>query len=223
MSVGEDQPVERLQYQVAVSNHMFNDDLSLDDLTCMNCLRVEMGERACYTGICDMCGETPPSLQWMYPDGPPREAPSARAQSGGNRRTSWRTGDHLRSRRRPPWLSSETRSSSTENRPTTSSSSQRRRLSVDSATVVGGVSPARIDLATFTHTYNRVVGIDSEGEDKDSTSCVICLSDFSHGDNVRRLACLHLFHVSCVDSWLGTNRCCPVCRVDIEAAAAQFR
>ena len=30
--------------------------------------------------------------------------------------------------------------------------------------------------------------------------------DFHTGDNVRRLACLHLFHVNCVDNWLGRNR-----------------
>ena len=39
-----------------------------------------------------------------------------------------------------------------------------------------------------------------------SPHCVICLSDFLAGNMVRRLACLHLFHTSCVDSWLLTNR-----------------
>ena len=28
---------------------------------------------------------------------------------------------------------------------------------------------------------------------------------------------------SCVDAWLLHNRVCPVCRVDVEASAAQFR
>ena len=36
--------------------------------------------------------------------------------------------------------------------------------------------------------------------------CVICLSDFTSGVEVRRLACLHLFHTSCVDVWLLNNR-----------------
>merc|ERR1712106_766609 len=85
----------------------------------------------------------------------------------------------------------EIRSSSSESRPSAASaerqSGSRRRLSVDSACPSGGVSPSRIDLATFTHTYSRIVGIDSDGEEKDSTSCVICLSDFHAGDNVRRL------------------------------------
>ena len=59
---------------------------------------------------------------------------------------------------------------------------------------------------------------------KDGASqCVICLSDFLERVEVRRLSCLHLFHTSCVDAWLLHNRVCPVCRVDVEASAAQFR
>jgi len=198
--------VPRLNYQVAMSNHIFNDDVSLEDLPCMNCLRVEMGERACYTGICDMCGQTPPSLRWMYPD-----APVAQLRQ---------------SRRRPPRLS-EGRSFSTDRPEHRSQSSggggggNRRRMSADS--LPHGISSSRIDLSSFTHSYRKVVGVDSMGEEKDSSTCVICLQDFAEGARVRRLGCLHLFHVNCVDAWLKRNRCCPVCRVDIEAAAAQFR
>ena len=75
-----------------------------------------------------------------------------------------------------------------------------RRLSMDS-TPTWGVSPARIDRASFRHTY-RGQGV----TEKDGTCCVICLSDFIPGNNVRRLACLHLFHTSCVDVWLINNR-----------------
>lgn len=39
-----------------------------------------------------------------------------------------------------------------------------------------------------------------------SQHCVICLGDFLSGNMVRRLACLHLFHTSCVDNWLLNNR-----------------
>ena len=41
------------------------------------------------------------------------------------------------------------------------------------------------------HFYFRVVGIDSRGEDKDSTNCVICLT----GDNLSLVTC-HLWSVS---------------------------
>lgn len=32
----------------------------------------------------------------------------------------------------------------------------------------------------------------------------------------RRLPCMHLFHIECVDQWLTNNKRCPICRVDIE-------
>lgn len=47
--------------------------------------------------------------------------------------------------------------------------------------------------------------------------CTICLSEFEEDEDVRRLPCMHLFHIECVDQWLATNKRCPICRVDIEA------
>lgn len=41
--------------------------------------------------------------------------------------------------------------------------------------------------------------------------------EFEEDEDVRRLPCMHLFHVPCVDQWLGLNKRCPICRVDIEA------
>lgn len=41
----------------------------------------------------------------------------------------------------------------------------------------------------------------------------LILRDF---DCCRRLPCMHLFHIECVDQWLATNKRCPICRVDIE-------
>ncbi|ELU11354.1 hypothetical protein CAPTEDRAFT_180387 [Capitella teleta] len=52
-----------------------------------------------------------------------------------------------------------------------------------------------------------------------SERCTICLSDFEDSDEVRRLPCMHLFHIGCVDTWLSSNRRCPICRVDIETAS----
>ena len=44
-----------------------------------------------------------------------------------------------------------------------------------------------------------------------------CFTEFEEDEDVRRLPCMHLFHVPCVDQWLGLNKRCPICRVDIEA------
>lgn len=51
--------------------------------------------------------------------------------------------------------------------------------------------------------------------------CVVCLSEFMEGDEVRVLPeCSHVFHVGCIDKWL-TNHCnCPLCRADTLSATA---
>ncbi|CAH2036692.1 unnamed protein product [Thlaspi arvense] len=43
--------------------------------------------------------------------------------------------------------------------------------------------------------------------------CAICLTEFSAGDELRVLPqCGHGFHVSCIDTWLGSHSSCPSCR-----------
>lgn len=51
--------------------------------------------------------------------------------------------------------------------------------------------------------------------DKDA-SCVVCLSDFLHGEKLRRLPCGHFFHRGCVDQWLHLNKKCPLCNSAID-------
>ncbi|GAB2225051.1 hypothetical protein Droror1_Dr00005833 [Drosera rotundifolia] len=53
-------------------------------------------------------------------------------------------------------------------------------------------------------------GVIDEGNISD---CAICLSDFSTGDLLRVLPqCGHVFHVKCIDTWLGCHSSCPSCR-----------
>jgi hypothetical protein len=47
-----------------------------------------------------------------------------------------------------------------------------------------------------------------DGED---ASCTICLSEYTDGSQVKRLACRHHFHASCIDEWLRTRATCPLC------------
>ncbi|GAX74709.1 hypothetical protein CEUSTIGMA_g2157.t1 [Chlamydomonas eustigma] len=42
--------------------------------------------------------------------------------------------------------------------------------------------------------------------------CAICLGDFEHGQEVRRLPCFHDFHKECIDGWMSQHRTCPLCR-----------
>ena len=43
-------------------------------------------------------------------------------------------------------------------------------------------------------------------------SCSICLEEYTRGDAVRTLPCLHCFHAPCVDHWLRDHNTCPVCK-----------
>ncbi|KAG0500006.1 hypothetical protein HPP92_000078 [Vanilla planifolia] len=56
-----------------------------------------------------------------------------------------------------------------------------------------------------------------------STTCAICLEDYSVGEKLRILPCCHKFHASCVDAWLTSWRTfCPVCKRDARAAMADL-
>ncbi|XP_063375109.1 E3 ubiquitin-protein ligase Arkadia-like [Cydia amplana] len=72
-----------------------------------------------------------------------------------------------------------------------------------------GASLAVIERNTYRHAYPRHAGMPDE-------KCTICLSIFEVDSHCRRLPCMHLFHMECVDQWLSTNKHCPICRVDIE-------
>jgi len=54
------------------------------------------------------------------------------------------------------------------------------------------------------------------------TQCMICLSDFESGDEVRELPCGHIFHASCVDEWLRRCTDCPICKANVDRAVRQY-
>nr|XP_049693603.1 uncharacterized protein LOC110376800 isoform X3 [Helicoverpa armigera] len=72
-----------------------------------------------------------------------------------------------------------------------------------------GASRAVIESNTYRHAYRPAPLHQDE-------KCTICLSLFEVDSDCRRLPCMHLFHMECVDQWLSTNKHCPICRVDIE-------
>ncbi|KAK6320059.1 hypothetical protein J4Q44_G00091660 [Coregonus suidteri] len=47
------------------------------------------------------------------------------------------------------------------------------------------------------------------------TQCQICFSDYTEGELLRMLPCLHDYHMQCIDRWLKENSTCPICRIDI--------
>ncbi|CAH8385875.1 unnamed protein product [Eruca vesicaria subsp. sativa] len=57
-------------------------------------------------------------------------------------------------------------------------------------------------------TYSPEMNSSGVGEE-----CVICLSDFVAGEQIRMLpTCNHGFHVRCIDKWLTQHMTCPKCR-----------
>ncbi|KMT01575.1 hypothetical protein BVRB_9g215710 [Beta vulgaris subsp. vulgaris] len=51
------------------------------------------------------------------------------------------------------------------------------------------------------------------GGSNKQTDCAICLTEFADGDIMRILPrCNHVFHVTCIDTWLGSHSSCPSCR-----------
>jgi hypothetical protein len=43
-------------------------------------------------------------------------------------------------------------------------------------------------------------------------TCTICLEELAAGDVLKRPPCLHDFHSDCLDTWLKTKACCPICQ-----------
>ena len=58
---------------------------------------------------------------------------------------------------------------------------------------------------------------------KDSNdTCCVCLEPHEVGSVAARLPCGHLFHESCVTSWLTRHCSCPVCRYELATDDAAF-
>ncbi|GFT70083.1 e3 ubiquitin-protein ligase Arkadia [Nephila pilipes] len=83
-----------------------------------------------------------------------------------------------------------------------------------------GASQNTIERNTLPHKYKKIMKC-NENEDN-LEKCTICLCEFEDDEDVRRLPCMHLFHIECVDQWLTTNKRCPICRVDIEDHLKDF-
>jgi E3 ubiquitin-protein ligase ATL41 len=91
----------------------------------------------------------------------------------------------------------------------------------------GGLSPSAVAaLPSFLYHRGVAVGgssdVDGRGEGGGSgrgwAQCAVCLSLVQEGEMVRQLpACMHLFHVGCVDTWLQSHSTCPLCRATVEA------
>ncbi|OVA12715.1 zinc finger protein [Macleaya cordata] len=61
--------------------------------------------------------------------------------------------------------------------------------------------------------FDSVTGLKSTA----SVDCAVCLSKFEKHDQLRLLPiCCHAFHSKCIDTWLLSNRTCPLCRSTVQ-------
>lgn len=51
--------------------------------------------------------------------------------------------------------------------------------------------------------------------DEEEPSCSICLCEYEKGESVTRLPCHHIYHESCLDSWITNHVRCPLCNYDL--------
>jgi hypothetical protein len=78
-----------------------------------------------------------------------------------------------------------------------------------------GASQSEIENNSLKYKIDRESQIPTENKD-----CAICMDEFKIGDQVRRLPCMHPYHTDCIDTWLKTNRTCPVCKTEVKANEA---
>jgi len=53
---------------------------------------------------------------------------------------------------------------------------------------------------------------------KKTRECAICMVEFTVGEKVRYLPCLHTYHQECIDDWLMRSFTCPSCMEPVDSA-----
>ncbi|KAG0220965.1 hypothetical protein BGX31_010330 [Mortierella sp. GBA43] len=72
------------------------------------------------------------------------------------------------------------------------------------------IDNAGFPVGKFEHEVQGMRDITTLG---DCSKCLVCMSEYEEGENMRALKCKHGFHQECIDKWLttGANKC-PICR-----------
>lgn len=72
---------------------------------------------------------------------------------------------------------------------------------------LGAATSAEINQNTV---LSRYVAANQQGGQPDQ--CPICFEEYKDGDAIRTLKCKHVYHDSCILTWLTNQRTCPYCK-----------
>jgi hypothetical protein len=79
-------------------------------------------------------------------------------------------------------------------------------LRLDESIPKKGVPPTVLArLPTMTVTAGKI-----------AEQCMVCLETPQEQERCRTLPCMHIFHATCIDSWLQSSTKCPVCQTEVQ-------
>ena len=87
----------------------------------------------------------------------------------------------------------------------------------DLSTLGDSVGTVKVGLSQETLGRMRTVKYSSTSGEVAEEKCTICQVEFEEGEDVLLLPCKHVFHGECIAPWLEENKCCPVCKHELEA------
>ncbi|GMY36103.1 E3 ubiquitin-protein ligase RNF181-like [Fagus crenata] len=53
--------------------------------------------------------------------------------------------------------------------------------------------------------------------DNDHDVCSVCIQSFRSGEGGKQVPCGHVYHATCIASWLSRHNSCPLCRCKISS------
>ncbi len=107
---------------------------------------------------------------------------------------------------------------------------QSETYSLDVDSTDKSITKNEVSGGKSTHTIRRqktdleISGSQHDPNDSTQVECQICLADFQVGDKIcwsNNPACVHTFHIACLEPWLMKHERCPVCRYEYLVAPKQ--